>query len=548
MPRSTPATLILPLFSIAACLATVLGCGWAIDKGGNALWSKAHAPHHVLVPAIDVLAVCLFGVLPGCVIPEGAGALQLPKVGSPCMASFTALNMLCEQLLCVQEAFMQAVLLMACHWCQRVPAVQHSPHSVGVSWWRNTKGHAGGLRQYAVAAVAGPKALMPHGSCKQQCHQQLPPQMAAAQNRPSSHLQPSRWRTLLLLQNGPQLRCCSTVRAYRDDSTSQSLQQQPTRQQQQHHRQQEQQHASDDEWWQNASPLGLIKASDLLPPNNSTSTNSGSSTTSIISSGRRSRTSSTKCTSADQESAAGERNKVQVSGPSKNPQQCRRHSRTHSSSNGRTSRSDKSRISASSQPASLQHHTDTATRHAVEGPGSNGMAAAAVAGGRIVARQHAASLQDDLAAAAGDTRTGDDDSDSTVISSDENGGSSDEVNAAVARISRFLDFRERCASEVENKLLSLGYSKQLAGQALGALQRSGLQSDARFAEMFVRGQWNRKADSPTRLAYELKARGVAQKHIEPALAAVFGANGQLPTHDARNNEEQGGQGGCRVFK
>jgi hypothetical protein len=29
----------------------------------------------------------------------------------------------------------------------------------------------------------------------------------------------------------------------------------------------------------------------------------------------------------------------------------------------------------------------------------------------------------------------------------------------------------------------------------------GLQSDARFAEMFVRGSWRTKAQSPTRLAY-----------------------------------------------
>jgi hypothetical protein len=29
----------------------------------------------------------------------------------------------------------------------------------------------------------------------------------------------------------------------------------------------------------------------------------------------------------------------------------------------------------------------------------------------------------------------------------------------------------------------------------------GLQSDARFAEMFVRGSWRTKAQSPTRLVY-----------------------------------------------
>lgn len=52
------------------------------------------------------------------------------------------------------------------------------------------------------------------------------------------------------------------------------------------------------------------------------------------------------------------------------------------------------------------------------------------------------------------------------------GRNSDEVIAAIGRITRFLDFRERCASEVLTKLQTLGYSKDLASQVLTALQQS----------------------------------------------------------------------------
>jgi hypothetical protein len=46
----------------------------------------------------------------------------------------------------------------------------------------------------------------------------------------------------------------------------------------------------------------------------------------------------------------------------------------------------------------------------------------------------------------------------------------DAVIAASNRISRFMDFRERCASEVVNKLVELGYARQLALKVLQRMQ------------------------------------------------------------------------------
>jgi hypothetical protein len=46
------------------------------------------------------------------------------------------------------------------------------------------------------------------------------------------------------------------------------------------------------------------------------------------------------------------------------------------------------------------------------------------------------------------------------------------VPTAIAKISRFLQFRERCASETLQKLQTLGYSKLQSEQVLGALQQA----------------------------------------------------------------------------
>eukprot|EP00775_Hariotina_reticulata_P012250 gene12250-12387_t len=118
-----------------------------------------------------------------------------------------------------------------------------------------------------------------------------------------------------------------------------------------------------------------------------------------------------------------------------------------------------------------------------------------------------------------------------VISTDEL------VASAIAKLGRFLQFRERCASEVLHKLQSLGYSTQQSQQVLGALQQAGLQSDARFADMYVRGYWRTKAYSPSRLAYELRSRGVEQQHIQGALSGVFGDRQHLPAEALSREEE-----------
>lgn len=46
------------------------------------------------------------------------------------------------------------------------------------------------------------------------------------------------------------------------------------------------------------------------------------------------------------------------------------------------------------------------------------------------------------------------------------------VPTAIAKVSRFLQFRERCASETLQKLQTLGYSKLQSEQVLGALQQA----------------------------------------------------------------------------
>lgn len=113
------------------------------------------------------------------------------------------------------------------------------------------------------------------------------------------------------------------------------------------------------------------------------------------------------------------------------------------------------------------------------------------------------------------------------------------IIAAMNRISRFMDFRERCAAEVIAKLVGLGYEQQFAYKVLKRLQRLGLQDDARFAQMYAQGQWSAKAAAPARIAYELRQKcRVPEQHIDAALKAVFGDSKQLAGREASDDQSE----------
>jgi len=78
-------------------------------------------------------------------------------------------------------------------------------------------------------------------------------------------------------------------------------------------------------------------------------------------------------------------------------------------------------------------------------------------------------------------------------------------------------YREHGARELETKLTRKGYDALTAAQVIDDLRESGLVSDHRFAEAFVRSHAAR-GHGPVRIRYALRELGVAVELIEPSIA------------------------------
>ena len=82
---------------------------------------------------------------------------------------------------------------------------------------------------------------------------------------------------------------------------------------------------------------------------------------------------------------------------------------------------------------------------------------------------------------------------------------------------RFLARREHSQGELEKKLAQRDFDEQQIAKALLQLADQGLQSDQRFAEMFVRSK-TQQGQGPVRIRSELVQRGVAASVIDAAFA------------------------------
>ena len=76
-----------------------------------------------------------------------------------------------------------------------------------------------------------------------------------------------------------------------------------------------------------------------------------------------------------------------------------------------------------------------------------------------------------------------------------------------ARALKLLARREHSATELAHKLRARDCGPEVVWQVLGELQAEGLQSDARFAELYTQQRAD-KGYGPLRIAQELGQRGV----------------------------------------
>jgi regulatory protein len=77
-------------------------------------------------------------------------------------------------------------------------------------------------------------------------------------------------------------------------------------------------------------------------------------------------------------------------------------------------------------------------------------------------------------------------------------------------------YREHGAKELEAKLTSKGYNAMTSAQVIENLRESGLVSDARFTEVFVRSHASR-GHGPIRIRHQLRELGVLPDLIQSSL-------------------------------
>ena len=116
--------------------------------------------------------------------------------------------------------------------------------------------------------------------------------------------------------------------------------------------------------------------------------------------------------------------------------------------------------------------------------------------------------------------------------------------AVQAACLRYLSRREYGRAELRQKLLAKGYPESLVDEVVADALRAGLQSDARFAEVFVRSRVG-KGYGLNRIRQELRQRGIEDDSdlkatdwdgvIERAYAKKFGETlpESLPERAAR---------------
>ncbi|WP_355659587.1 regulatory protein RecX [Halomonas salifodinae] len=87
---------------------------------------------------------------------------------------------------------------------------------------------------------------------------------------------------------------------------------------------------------------------------------------------------------------------------------------------------------------------------------------------------------------------------------------------------RLLARRDYSRHELEGRLASKGHSAETIGECLDALAEQGLQSDARFAEAFLRSRLAR-GQGPLKVRAEMGQRGLSREAIDTALGEAEAA-------------------------
>lgn len=93
---------------------------------------------------------------------------------------------------------------------------------------------------------------------------------------------------------------------------------------------------------------------------------------------------------------------------------------------------------------------------------------------------------------------------------------------AYPKIKHFCGYRERCHSEVKEKLYGMGLSRKDADILLSRLIEENFLNEERFAVLFAGGHFRQKKWGKQKIVYALRQKKVSEPNIKKALKEMSG--------------------------
>ncbi len=94
------------------------------------------------------------------------------------------------------------------------------------------------------------------------------------------------------------------------------------------------------------------------------------------------------------------------------------------------------------------------------------------------------------------------------------------LDTAQAAIQRYCAFQERCQSEVEERLRSMGVLPEAQAELVADLMANGFLNEERFARAYARGKFRIKGWGPRKIAQGLQAKRVSSACISLGLSEL----------------------------
>ncbi|MFM1883937.1 MAG: hypothetical protein RL168_121 [Bacteroidota bacterium] len=95
-----------------------------------------------------------------------------------------------------------------------------------------------------------------------------------------------------------------------------------------------------------------------------------------------------------------------------------------------------------------------------------------------------------------------------------------DIDTARLQIRKYCAYQERCQSEVEERLRSMGLVQSAQDDLLAELISEGFLSEERFARAFARGKHRSKGWGRVKISHHLKAKRVSARCIQLGLSEL----------------------------